>query len=108
MESKNTADELPPNRTLHCSNLDDKVHYNEMKSLLFELFIPFGEIVNVHVKQTATLRGQAWVSFKDISAATVAMRKLNGNEFVGRPINVNYAKETTKIVQLAENAQKKK
>lgn len=41
------------------------------------------------------LRGQAFVTFEQQSSATNALRKMHGAEFMGRPINVTYAKSVT-------------
>ena len=46
-------------------------------------------------KKPKCLRGQAWVIFDSISAATAALEAERGFVFFGRPLMVNYAKEVS-------------
>ena len=44
------------------------------------------------------MRGQAFVVFKDINSAMEARRAVNGREFYGKTMKVNFAKEKSDIV----------
>ncbi|CDR96964.1 U2 small nuclear ribonucleoprotein B', putative [Babesia bigemina] len=90
-QAYHAADTLP-NQTLYVSNLDDQVHVNDIIKLLFELFIPYGEIVDIRARRTQKLRGQAFVSFSEISSATAALKGVNNRIFLNRPIKVAYAR----------------
>ena len=44
------------------------------------------------------MRGQAHVAFRDVQTATQAMRSLNGFEFLGSEIKIQYAKGKSDVV----------
>ena len=50
----------------------------DMKYALFFLFQQFGEVLDVVLKKSNPLRGQAWIVYKDITAATNAKKMLHG------------------------------
>eukprot|EP01054_Gregarina_sp_Poly1_P010176 Gregarina_sp_Poly_1__10175@NODE_6_length_24954_cov_45_443846_g5_i0_p15_GENE_NODE_6_length_24954_cov_45_443846_g5_i0NODE_6_length_24954_cov_45_443846_g5_i0_p15_ORF_typecomplete_len114_score18_27RRM_5/PF13893_6/7_6e12RRM_1/PF00076_22/3_8e11Limkainb1/PF11608_8/0_0052PHM7_cyt/PF14703_6/0_012RRM_8/PF11835_8/0_023RRM_occluded/PF16842_5/0_11SET_assoc/PF11767_8/0_15_NODE_6_length_24954_cov_45_443846_g5_i072087549 len=95
-----------PSQTLYCSNLDDKVSIGDLKGNLFELFIPFGEILGIEARVSKKLRGQAFIIFKDQSAATNALRKLQGQLFMEKPMKIEYARTKSDIVALLDGTYK--
>eukprot|EP00922_Rhytidocystis_sp_ex-Travisia-forbesii_P010609 GHVS01015559.1.p1 GENE.GHVS01015559.1~~GHVS01015559.1.p1 ORF type:complete len:315 (-),score=97.98 GHVS01015559.1:187-1131(-) len=112
-----------PNETLYCNNLNDKVHRSDLVALLYELFIPYGSVINVIVKAPAKskkgggdggdeaggaadkaaatttgkyaprLRGQAFVVFTDVAGATTAMRCVQGRVFLDKTIRIQFARQ---------------
>lgn len=48
------------------------------------LFSTYGPVLDIVALKTMSMRGQAHVVFRDIQAATQAMRALDGEEFLGR------------------------
>lgn len=48
------------------------------------LFSTYGPVLDIVALKTMSMRGQAHVVFRDIQAATQAMRSLDGEEFLGR------------------------
>eukprot|EP00922_Rhytidocystis_sp_ex-Travisia-forbesii_P010610 GHVS01015560.1.p1 GENE.GHVS01015560.1~~GHVS01015560.1.p1 ORF type:complete len:323 (-),score=105.80 GHVS01015560.1:165-1133(-) len=111
-----------PNETLYCNNLNDKVHRTDLVALLYELFIPYGSVINVIVKAPAKskkggdggeegggaggkasstttgkyaprLRGQAFVVFTDVAGATTAMRCVQGRVFLDKTIRIQFARQ---------------
>lgn len=48
------------------------------------LFSTFGPVLDIVTLKTMAMRGQAHIVFRDIQAATQAMRTLDGDEFLGR------------------------
>lgn len=48
------------------------------------LFSTFGPVLDIVALKTMSMRGQAHVVFRDIQAATQAMRALDGEDFLGR------------------------
>ncbi|KAJ1959253.1 U2 small nuclear ribonucleoprotein B'' [Dipsacomyces acuminosporus] len=50
------------------------------------------------------MRGQAFVVFSDITAATTALRQLNGRQFFGRPMQVEYALSKSDVVAQADGS----
>jgi len=45
------------NETLYVNNLNDKIHHLELKTNLFFLFMPFGEIQEIIVKKNKNMKG---------------------------------------------------
>eukprot|EP01055_Gregarina_sp_Pseudo9_P003234 Gregarina_sp_Pseudo_9__3233@NODE_3419_length_653_cov_12_317590_g3119_i0_p1_GENE_NODE_3419_length_653_cov_12_317590_g3119_i0NODE_3419_length_653_cov_12_317590_g3119_i0_p1_ORF_typecomplete_len122_score10_67RRM_5/PF13893_6/2_4e12RRM_1/PF00076_22/1_5e11Limkainb1/PF11608_8/0_00049PHM7_cyt/PF14703_6/0_0063DUF4523/PF15023_6/0_019RRM_occluded/PF16842_5/0_025RRM_8/PF11835_8/0_053_NODE_3419_length_653_cov_12_317590_g3119_i0286627 len=95
-----------PSQTLYCTNLDDKVSVHDLKGNLFELFVPFGEILGIEARITKKMRGQAFVIFKEQTAATNALRKVQGHLFMEKPIKIEYARSKSDIVSLLEGTYK--
>lgn len=58
----------------------------ELKKSLYGLFLPFGPVLDIVALKTLKMRGQAFVVFRDIEAATQALRKLQNYVFYGKPM----------------------
>ena len=58
----------------------------ELKQAVFHLFAQYGEILEVHAKKTLKLRGQAFIVFKDLNAASSAKHALNGSILFGKEV----------------------
>ncbi|CAO3631213.1 unnamed protein product [Cunninghamella blakesleeana] len=86
------TDNIEPNPTLYIQNLNNRTHVLELKRSLYSLFSTFGEVINVKVRKTETLREQAFLTFTNITAATTALRSLNGFVFYEKPMKIHYAK----------------
>lgn len=82
-----------------------------MRTSLFFLFSPFGEILKVICNTTWNLRGQAFVIFKSTVSATQALKALQGFIFFDRPLvfkffivkkifskKINYTKERSEVL----------
>jgi RNA recognition motif-containing protein len=90
----------PPNPTLYLSNIDWSIKRALLKRSLLALFSRHGKVIEVICLRGDAgggkpLRGQAWVIFESISAATAAIQAERGFVFFGRPLMVNYAKEVS-------------
>ncbi|KAL9181518.1 hypothetical protein ACHAXT_010323 [Thalassiosira profunda] len=90
----------PPNPTLYLSNIDWSIKKPLLKRALLALFSRHGKVLEVIVLRGDAaggrpLRGQAWIIFESVSAATAALQAERGFVFFGRPLMVNYAKETS-------------
>lgn len=57
-----------------------------MKKSLYAVFSQFGKILDIVNLKTLKLRGQAWVVFDDITAATNALRQMQGFPFYDKPM----------------------
>jgi U2 small nuclear ribonucleoprotein B'' len=93
-----TGTDVPPNQTLYLNNLNEKVKIEELKRSLFFLFTPFGEIVDIVAKRNIKMRGQAFIIFKNIEAATKAIKELQGYNFFDKNITINFAKSKSDVV----------
>ncbi|KAL7549097.1 hypothetical protein ACHAWF_012370 [Thalassiosira exigua] len=90
----------PPNPTLYLSNIDWSIKKPLLKRSLLALFSRHGKVLEVICLRGDAgggrpLRGQAWVIFEALSAATAAIQAERGFVFFGRPLMVNYAKEVS-------------
>ena len=48
--------------------------------------LEFGKIIEIKNCRAGSLKGQAWVVFKDIPSATEAMNRRQGFNFYGKPL----------------------
>jgi RNA recognition motif-containing protein len=53
---------------------------------MYAVFSQFGKIIDVVALKTLRLRGQAWVVFADVAAATNAKNTMQGFPFYDKPI----------------------
>ena len=103
-----TTAEVPPNETLYVNNLNEKVKkegesgvnleklffpfihlinsYLELRRALYSVFSQFGTVLDVLVKKTLKMRGQAFIVFRDIGSATNALRQMQGFPFYDKPM----------------------
>jgi len=94
--------QLPANHTLYVNNLNDKIAAETLKKSLHEVFAAFGEIVDIIAMKSLKRRGQAWIIFNDIIAATSAMKSLQGFPFYNKPLSITFAKTKSDIVAKAD------
>ncbi|XP_074552648.1 U2 small nuclear ribonucleoprotein B'' [Halichoeres trimaculatus] len=90
--------DIRPNHTIYINNINDKVKKEEMKRSLYALFSQFGQIVDIVAMKTMTMRGQAFVVFKELAAATNALRQLQGFPFYNKPMRIQYAKTDSEVI----------
>ncbi|SBT33836.1 U2 small nuclear ribonucleoprotein B'', putative [Plasmodium ovale wallikeri] len=98
--------DIPPNQTLYVNNLEEKININDLKYLLYEFFCPYGNILDVVLKKSNKLRGQAFVVFSNIASSTLAYKNLKGKIFLNKIININYAKTKSRIVEKLDGTYK--
>ncbi|EUD72189.1 hypothetical protein YYG_02890 [Plasmodium vinckei petteri] len=91
--------DIPPNQTLYINNLEEKINVNDLKYLLYEFFCPYGNVLDVVIKKSNKLRGQAFVIFSNIASSTLAYKNLKGKPFLNKNININYAKTKSRIIE---------
>ncbi|KAH7132490.1 hypothetical protein B0J11DRAFT_521820 [Dendryphion nanum] len=95
MTSGTVSNSNPPNKTLYCRNLPEKLPKDDLKRNLYMLFATYGVILDVIALKTTKMRGQAHIVFRDVDAATQAMRALHGFNFFGKDMQIAYAKGTS-------------
>ncbi|KAF2842997.1 RNA-binding domain-containing protein [Patellaria atrata CBS 101060] len=83
---------IPPNQTLYCTNLPDKLQKADLRRSLYILFSTYGSVLDVVALKTMKMRGQAHIVFRDIQSSTQAMRALQGFDFFGKQMSISYAK----------------
>lgn len=73
--------------SLYVTNLPStKIQKADLRTALYMLFSTFGPVLDIVALKTMEMRGQAHIVFRDIQAATQAMRSLDGQTFLGRPL----------------------
>lgn len=94
--------DIPPNQSIYVKNLNEKVKKEELKRSLYCLFSQFGRILDVVALRTPKLRGQAWICFSEITAASNAVRQMQNFPFYDKPIRIQYAKAKSDCIAKAE------
>ncbi|CAK7266138.1 hypothetical protein SEPCBS119000_001873 [Sporothrix epigloea] len=90
---------VPPNQTLYVHNLPStKIKKDDLRTALYLLFSTYGTVLDVVALRTLKMRGQAHVVFRDVQAATQAMRSLEGFDFFGHHMKISYAKSKSNVV----------
>ncbi|KAK1412734.1 hypothetical protein QVD17_34215 [Tagetes erecta] len=97
-----TAD-IPPNQTIYVKNLNEKVKKEELKRSLYALFSQYGRILDVVALKTPKLRGQAWIVFSEVTAASNAVRQMQNFPFYDKPMRIQYAKGKSDCIAKADN-----
>eukprot|EP00164_Ancoracysta_twista_P007268 GFYU01010283.1.p2 GENE.GFYU01010283.1~~GFYU01010283.1.p2 ORF type:complete len:216 (+),score=60.45 GFYU01010283.1:117-764(+) len=96
--------DIPPNQTLYVQRLNEKIKKDDMKKSLYELFSQHGQILEVYVKKTLKMRGQAWIVYNDIASATKAIRELQGFPLFDKPMEVHFAKVKSDVIAKADGS----
>ncbi|XP_026460658.1 U2 small nuclear ribonucleoprotein B''-like [Papaver somniferum] len=99
--------DIPPNQTIYVKNLNEKVKKEELKRSLYAIFSQYGRILDVVALKTEKLRGQAWVVFSEVTAASNAVRHMQGVSFYDKPLRVQYAKTKSDCVKTEEEKKRK-
>ncbi|XP_010256991.1 PREDICTED: U2 small nuclear ribonucleoprotein B'' [Nelumbo nucifera] len=94
--------DIPPNQTIYIKNLNEKVKKEELKRSLYALFSQYGRILDVVALKTSKLRGQAWVAFSEVTAASNAVRQMQNFPFYDKPMRIQYAKTKSDCVAKAD------
>eukprot|EP00271_Cylindrocystis_brebissonii_P020404 TRINITY_DN6737_c0_g2_i1.p1 TRINITY_DN6737_c0_g2~~TRINITY_DN6737_c0_g2_i1.p1 ORF type:complete len:252 (-),score=80.01 TRINITY_DN6737_c0_g2_i1:1615-2370(-) len=91
-----------PNQTIYINNLNEKIKKEELKKSLYAVFSQFGKILDIIALKTLKLRGQAWVVFDGITAATNALRQMQGFPFYEKPMKISYARTKSDVIAKAD------
>lgn len=75
-----------PNTSLYINNLNDQINKEEMRGQLYALFTTYGKVIDVVASKTPQMRGQAFLVFTDLAAATSALRACDGMLFYDKPL----------------------
>ena len=75
-----------PNETLYINNLNDKIKKEELCSQLLALFATYGRVIDIRAQKGAKMKGQAFLSFAELTEATSAMRACEGMLFYDKPL----------------------
>ncbi|KAF7877490.1 hypothetical protein EAF04_001167 [Stromatinia cepivora] len=90
---------FPPNQTLYITNLpSSKIQKDDLRRELYTLCSTYGPVLDVVALKSMKMRGQAHIVYRDIQTATQAMRALQGFEFLGREMKIQYAKSKSDTI----------
>ncbi|KAL1891812.1 hypothetical protein Cpir12675_004817 [Ceratocystis pirilliformis] len=88
-----------PNQTLYVTNIPSaKITKPDLRTELYLLFSTYGAVLDVVALKTQKMRGQAHIVYRDIQTATQAMRALQGSEFLGLELKIQYAKSKSHFI----------
>jgi len=87
-----------PNHSVYINNLNEKIKKDDLKKSLYAIFSQFGQILDIVALKTLKMRGQAFVIFKEISAATNALRSMQGFPFYDKPMRIGYSKTDSDLI----------
>ena len=95
-----------PHHTLYLSNIDWSIKKPVLRRALYTLFSRHGKILDVVALRKDGLRGQAWIIFEDVAAATAALQADQGFEFFGRGLKIAYANDKSDRIAKMEGTYK--
>lgn len=81
-----------PNNTLYISNIDWKIKKPLLRRALYSLMTRHGKVLEIIALRKDGLRGQAFVIFEDVQAATAAIQAEQGFTFFGKDLKLAYAR----------------
>lgn len=87
-----------PNNTIYINNLNEKVKKDDLKKSLYAIFSQFGQILDIVALKTLKMRGQAFVIFQDITAATTAAKSMQGFPFYDKPMRIAFSKSDSDLI----------
>lgn len=90
--------DIPPKQTIYLNNLNDSIKVEPMKQALHAAFSQFGPIVDIVMRKSYRLRGQAFIIFRDIESATKALRTMQGFPFYEKPLRIQYARQESDTI----------
>ncbi|KAF6262296.1 hypothetical protein COO60DRAFT_1497304 [Scenedesmus sp. NREL 46B-D3] len=98
--------DIPPNQTIYVQNLYEKLPKEELRKAMYAMFSQFGKILDVVALKTLRMRGQAWVVFADVAAATNAKNTMQGFPFFEKPLRIQFARSKSDAVAKLDGSYK--
>ncbi|WFC99201.1 hypothetical protein MYAM1_001945 [Malassezia yamatoensis] len=92
-----------PSASVCVKNINTKVKKQELRAQLYDLFGSYGKVLDVVATRAPKMRGQAFVVFRDLQSATMAMRGLDGFEFYEKPLSIDYARKKSYATLVQEH-----
>lgn len=91
-----------PSQTIYFNNLNDKLSKEILRRELYVLCSQFGNVLDVVALKTPKMRGQAFVVFQDLRAASTALTKLQDFDFYGKRMRTAYSKSKSDAIAKEE------
>jgi len=87
------------NHCVYIRNINEKVKRDELLKALWAVFQQFGEILDICARpKKQSLRGQAWIVFRDMSSAAAALQQMQGYMFHSKPLALAYSKQKSDAI----------
>lgn len=83
-------------------NLEERIKVDQLKEALEEIFSEFGNVLEIVAKTNLRAKGQAFIVFDSVDAATRAIDEVNGFELFDKPMVLDYAKSRSDAIVLRE------
>jgi len=77
---------VAPNHTLYVNRINERIRTRELVRTLYEMFSPFGKILDVKASRSLKKRGQAFIVFEDVQSASRAMKEMQGYPLFNKSI----------------------
>ncbi|KAJ5279428.1 U1 small nuclear ribonucleoprotein [Penicillium angulare] len=94
---------VPPNSTVYVRNLEEQIKVEQLKEALEEVFGEFGNVLEIVAKTNLRAKGQAFIVYDSVEAATRAIDEVNGFDLFDKPMVLDYAKTRSDATVLREN-----
>jgi hypothetical protein len=88
--------------TPQVKNLEERIKVEQLKVALEEIFSEFGNVLEIIAKTNLKAKGQAFIVFDSVDAATRAIDEVNGFELFDKPMVLDYAKTKSDATVLRE------
>ncbi|KAJ5713302.1 U1 small nuclear ribonucleoprotein [Penicillium malachiteum] len=98
-----SAGSISPNSTVYVRNLEERIKVEQLKEALEEIFSEFGNILEIVAKTNLRAKGQAFIVYDTVEAATRAIDEVNGFDLFDKPMVLDYAKTRSDATVLREN-----
>ncbi|KAG0228880.1 hypothetical protein BGW42_001890 [Actinomortierella wolfii] len=92
-----SPDQIAPSPTLYIKNLNESIKLEVLKKSLKTIFGQYGEILDIVAHKNIRMRGQAFVAFDNVEAATKAMEEVQSFPLYGKPMTIQYAKNKSDV-----------
>ncbi|RDK42832.1 hypothetical protein M752DRAFT_318973 [Aspergillus phoenicis ATCC 13157] len=86
-------------------NLEERIKVDQLKEALEEIFSEYGTVLEIVAKTNLKAKGQAFVVFDTVEAATRAIDEINGFELFDKPMVLDYAKTRSDMTVLREGGE---
>lgn len=94
-----------PCHTIYINNINDKIKKMELLRQIYSLCSTYGQVLDIMISKAPALRGQAFVTFKEISEASAAIKRLQGFPFYEKPLRVAFARRESTMITAAKKYQ---
>lgn len=82
--------------------MEERIKVDKLKEALEEIFAEFGNVVEIVAKTNLKAKGQAFIVYDTVEAATRAIDEVNGFDLFDKPMVLDYAKSRSDATVLRE------